>query len=333
MALLANGAEVQLIARDLGLEIRSLLRTEIPVRLLTAPEASHADLGNGPSHLAWAQVSQARDVADTLAALALSDWRPDFVVVDHYAFDARWHEAVRAATCARIAVVDDLGDRALAADLLVDHNWHPDHILKYSRRLTRPTQLLAGPTFALLDPTYATAPRYLPQVHVASIGVFMGGSDAADAASRVLDAIEATVFNGRIELVSTSANPNLSRLEARLSNPNLTLTLDQPDLAAFFARHDLHVGAGGGATWERFCIGAPSILLSFARNHDHVLEPLRDLGLAAVLPMGWSQPDLVLAIESLLMDHGRRERFSSRGQSFVDGRGCERVADQLVNAE
>ena len=70
--------------------------------------------------------------------------------------------------------------------------------------------------------------------------------------------------NGPIEVVSTSANPHLRGLAAQVRADSLArLSVDLHDLAAFHARHDLQIGASGGATWERCCVGVPS--LSMAR--------------------------------------------------------------------
>lgn len=330
LALEACGAQVRLLTRDLGLNTGALVRSGLPIHTLPTPVSISPDLGPGPPHLAWAGVPQSVDADDTLEAFSNASWWPDIVVVDHYALDASWHLAIQAATDGRIVVIDDLADRMLAADYLVDHNWHRDHQAKYRQRLLRPTRLLAGPNYALLDPAYATAPRNPARGQVESIGVFMGGSDAADTASRVLDAIALTNFLGTVEVVSTSANPHLPRLSRRLAAGSMTLTLDEPNLAAFFARHDLHIGAGGGATWERFCIGAPSILLSFAVNHDRVLEPLRTSGLARVLLDGWGVVELAAAIDELISAPDLRQEFSGKGQALVDGRGCQRVANQLL---
>ncbi len=330
-ALAAEGADVRFFTRDLGVDTAALLSPAVALHKLPAPSAPPSLPYDGPAHLAWAGVSQDRDVADMLGAMG-SEWSPDLVIVDHYAFDARWHEAVHARTGARIAVIDDLGDRPITADFFIDHNWHEDFGRKYAGRLARPAEMLTGPGYALLDPLYATAPRHVPHDSVGSIGIFMGGGDAATSTAHVLDAIEAAGFDGAIEVVSTSANPHLDALRERLAgNEKAVLSLDLPDLAAFFARHDLHVGAGGGATWERFCIGAPSVLLSFALNHDHVLLPLRQLGLAEALPLGWDAKDLAGAIAKLASDPQLRRDFSVRGQSLVDGRGCQRVADRLMD--
>lgn len=47
-----------------------------------------------------------------------------------------------------------------------------------------------------------------------------------------------------------------------------------PDLSAFFGRYDLQIGAGGGATWERCFVGAPTLAVAYADNHAPVLAPL-----------------------------------------------------------
>ncbi|MBL9066188.1 MAG: UDP-2,4-diacetamido-2,4,6-trideoxy-beta-L-altropyranose hydrolase [Sphingopyxis sp.] len=327
------GADVHLFARKLGVDTAALLSPTLALHELPAPPRSVPTSPDAPAHLVWARVSQERDVADMSAAIDSIGlgWLPDIVIVDHYAFDARWHNALRGRTGAKIAVIDDLGDRSIAADFVIDHNWHHDFYRKYAGRFVRPAELLVGPGFALLDPHYATVPRHISRDLVGSIGIFMGGSDAANSTARVLDAIETIAFKGHVEVVSTSANPNLGALRERLAdNPYARLSLDLPNLADFFARHDLHIGAGGGATWERFCVGAPSILLSFALNHDQVLLPLQQLALAEVLPLGWNQNDLVAAVTKLCADPALRRNFSERGLSLVDGGGCQRVANRLM---
>ena len=116
--------------------------------------------------------------ADATAA-SLRDWRPDWIVVDHYRLDARWHGVLKATLPVRIAAIDDLADRPLAVDLLVDHNHARDHRAKYAGRLPPGTRLLAGPRHALLSPKYAAATGYRFRESVKSIGIFMGGVDAA----------------------------------------------------------------------------------------------------------------------------------------------------------
>lgn len=255
------------------------------------------------------------------------------VIVDHYLLDARWHRSV-AAGGLRVAAIDDLADRPLDVSLLIDHNYAADHAAKYHGRLAPATRLLAGPRFALLGPSYASAPRHaVREGDVASIGIFMGGADAAGISGVAIDACRRHAgFAGPIEVATTRANPHLAQLRQRCNkDAALTLTVDAPDLAAFFARHDLQIGAGGGATWERCCIGAPTLVLRGAANQDAVIPALSALGAVAALPDSGppTAQSVGHALRPLLGDANTRRRMAAASRALVDGLGARRVALHL----
>jgi UDP-2,4-diacetamido-2,4,6-trideoxy-beta-L-altropyranose hydrolase len=320
MALRAARAEVVFVSRDLGVDPAPRLRG-FPLECLPAEG----------SEVPWE-----RDAQQTVAALAPRP--PAWIVVDHYALDARWHRTVAAALQADVAVIDDLADRPLRARLLVDHNLaEPDHRHKYAGRTVPATRILGGPRYALLAPAYADAPRHRVHATVRSIGVFMGGADGANASTLVLRAVrERAGFQGPVEIATTSANPHRDALAQLASQwPRTSLLLDQPDLAGFFARHDLQIGAGGGALWERCCIGAPTLALAVAPNQLQSIPLLGSTGAVATLP-----PDTPLAIDTvgtavarLLADAACRQALHRRSLALVDGRGAQRVALQLLASQ
>lgn len=319
------------VCRRLDTVAEQVLATaQVPVRWLSPAKAHFHPGANDPPHAAWAGVPQAQDADETVIALA--DWRPETVVVDHYAFDARWHQAVRAALGCRLLVIDDTADRALDADALLDHNWHADHRAKYAGRLLREPLWLCGPRFALLGSAYQCAPRYRFHDPVRSIGIFMGGTDPDGVSGRALAACRAAGFSGPVEVVSTSANPHLAALrDACAADGRAALTLDEPDLAAFFARHDLQIGAGGGATWERCCIGVPSLTLAFSENQKIVMEALSPLGVARV--SGAANGEIEMAIRQLFDCPEMRQRMVGLSTDLVDGFGGMRVALSLLGSD
>src|SRR5688572_29117437 len=83
-ALRQAGAHVEFITRALGIDSAAKIQSAgFPVHLLSAPAGSVQD--SNPPHADWAGVSWQQDAEDTIRALRKADW----VVVDHYAFDAR----------------------------------------------------------------------------------------------------------------------------------------------------------------------------------------------------------------------------------------------------
>ncbi|WP_114970659.1 UDP-2,4-diacetamido-2,4,6-trideoxy-beta-L-altropyranose hydrolase [Rhodoferax ferrireducens] len=325
-ALIEQGAQVSLIARALdGVAAQVLRDAPCPVRWLPAPSGDVPTDSTSTPHAAWAGVSWTQDADDT--ANALRTERPDWLVVDHYAFDVRWHDALRASQDCRLLVIDDTADRALAPDALLDHNWAPDHRTKYAGRLAREPHWLAGPRYALLSPAYRNAPRYAFQPEVRSIGIFMGGTDPDGISARVLVACRSADFSGLVEVVSTSANPHLSALrDACTGAGHATLTLDQTDLVAFFTRHDLQIGAGGGATWERCSIGAPTLAIAVATNQSAVVPGLASLGAVCAA----TEATLTSTLRELIQNPMARQALATRAATLVDGRGAQRVALHLL---
>lgn len=327
-ALKSGGAEPCFVTRELGVPSLSIIEAagQEAVKL---PDPRPGFTGDPTiPHSAWAGVDGATDAADTLAAL--HGWEPDWVVVDSYAFGADWHDAVRSSLGCRIAAIDDVPDRDFSCDLLIDHNYADDHRRKYSGRLDPSVPLLGGPRYALLGPAFAEGPRYLFSEEVRSIGLFMGGIDLGNVSAQVLDALANAGFSGPVEIVSTSANPNLAELdEAAARRPDTRLSLDLPDLAAFFARHDLQIGAGGGATWERCCVGAPTLLLVIAENQKAVAPQLASAGIVAT-PGSLDRAEIARSVGALLRDSSRRRTLSERARALVDGRGAVRVACSLL---
>jgi spore coat polysaccharide biosynthesis predicted glycosyltransferase SpsG len=164
--------------------------------------------------------------------------------------------------------------------------------------------------------------------------VYFGGSDPLDATTLALDAMALTPLS-RLSL-DVVVGPGY-RHEARLARQlgswcDATLHLALPHLAGLLARADLAIGAGGTTTWERMCLGVPSVVLSVADNQRESCESLKRAGLieyAGALG-ALDRERLRELLVQVLEDAGRREALSARGLAMVDGLGAMRVADLML---
>ena len=333
-ALIELGAKVDLLTRRLDSVAPHILSgqaftNDLFIRWLPLPACAFISDDNGPPHQSWAGVQWTQDVEDVLVALCNDV--PDWLVIDHYAFDERWHAAVRHGLGCRVLVIDDTADRMLDADALLDQNWDSNHFIKYKGNLRQEPTWLTGPHFALLDKAFLNTPRYRFHHEVRSLGLFMGGTDPGGLSAKILHTCRESGFSGLIEVVSTSANPHLAALRRECAaSPDTLLTLDEPNLAHFFARHDLQIGAGGSATWEKCCMAVPFIAMVIASNQRHVLEPLRNLGILQIAEE--RAYDLVRQISALIVNPEARRLMSERSSMLVDGNGIYRVANFLIDA-
>jgi|LauGreDrversion4_2_1035121.scaffolds.fasta_scaffold06680_2 UDP-2,4-diacetamido-2,4,6-trideoxy-beta-L-altropyranose hydrolase len=331
-ALLERGAKVHLLVRQLD-DVAAQVLQKIPafkdfkIHWLPRPNFGYFFEEGAPPNQHWSGVAWSKDVSDVIAVM--QNIRPEWMIVDHYAFDEKWHGAVCQSLGCKLLVIDDLADRSLDTDVLLDQNWDSNHEGKYIGRLRRDPAWLTGPTFALLDKIYYNTLPYQFKDEVKSIGIFMGGTDPEGASLKALYASRKSGFLGPVEVATISANPHLPSLRNYCSNSvNTMLTIDEPNLAHFFFRHDLHIGAGGSATWERCCMGAPTIAMALAENQRTVLEPLRGMDVLEIAE-GFDER-FQKQIHALIANPELRRVMYEKSRRLVDGAGVYRVANFLL---
>ncbi|MCK6529422.1 UDP-2,4-diacetamido-2,4,6-trideoxy-beta-L-altropyranose hydrolase [Myxococcota bacterium] len=280
------------------------------------------------------EVAPGRDDAALTGELALrlgAGW----VAADGYAFDAPWQEAVRASG-ARLLVVDDYGHAGeWPAEVVLNPNLGADPA-RYGRRAPH-TRLLLGPRFALLRREFLA--RRGDAARDRSAGrrllVTLGGSDPADATSRVLDALD-LLPPGELEttVVLGAAHPRREVLRARLAAAGIRGVEATDDMAGLMAWADMAVSAGGSTCWELAFMGVPALVLVVADNQRGATRALHAAGCVESLgeaPAWAGRPAVVAgALRSLVGDGARRRSMAERLRALVDGRGAERVVGAMV---
>ena len=121
-ALRANGAECHFITRDHPGHLLELIRHHdftvavLPAEPLPAPSNTQVphERAKEPAHAKWLGSDWKTDADQTRAVLA--QLQPDWLVVDHYALDQRWENALRP-NFKQLLVIDDLADRSHQCEL------------------------------------------------------------------------------------------------------------------------------------------------------------------------------------------------------------------------
>jgi UDP-2,4-diacetamido-2,4,6-trideoxy-beta-L-altropyranose hydrolase len=283
----------------------------------------------------WVGCDPGEDALQTIARLRTRGGLPwDCLVVDHYGLGLSWERALRP-WVRRILAIDDL-DREHDADLVLDQNLWPNHATRYSGRVPKHCVKLFGPHYALLRPEYARARVTLGtrgcEVH--RILVFFGGADPDDVTSAALEALRDPAFaHLAVDVVVGPANPRRDRLQglARLL-PGAEVYGPLPHLADLMASADLALGAGGTTTWERCCLGLPSLVVTIAENQEGFTRTLHEAG--ALIWLGTSRSvgarEIRKGLARLIADAGKRREMADRARALTDGNGTQRVADLLL---
>ncbi len=285
------------------------------------------------AHAHWLGATQEADALDCVRVL--QNWLPDWLVVDHYALDARW-ERLQRPHCDRLMVIDDLADRAHDCDLLLDQNLgrQPQD---YAERVPSGCQILVGPKYALLRPEFAAlrddslSRRAEPQLQ--QLLISMGGVDNDNATGRILDALKDCPLptDCRIQVVMGGTAPWLDEVRriAKQMPWETDVLVNVRNMAELMANSDLAIGAAGATSWERCCLGLPALMVVLAENQRPIADALDQAGAAKLFQVAESKNMLPQIIASLIAGTSKLRSMTSSGISTTDGRGTARFVDLL----
>ena len=254
----------------------------------------------------------------------------DLTVVDHYGLGRDWHLAARSWS-RLIMVIDDLANSPADADLVLNQNLgeSPD---AYADLVPDGCRLLVGPEYALLRPEFARERASMRERRqVDRLLVFLGGSDEPDVTATAARA--GVGLAGEIDVVVGAAYPHWAALRTWAERePRVTLHRNVPGIARLMARADLSIGAPGSASWERCCLGLPSILITLADNQRRAAEALARAG--AAVDLGWHDGVTVErlsgALAALARSPSRLASMSRSAAAVTDGRGTQRVEREIM---
>ncbi|MFD2190060.1 UDP-2,4-diacetamido-2,4,6-trideoxy-beta-L-altropyranose hydrolase [Pistricoccus aurantiacus] len=335
-ALREQGAECHFLCRAHPGHLIEAIRLQkfethvLPMASLTAPKPESP---SSLAHADWLGASWQEDAR--WSRELIEGLRPDWLVVDHYALDRCWEEAVLPPGC-RLLVIDDLADREHRCDLLLDQNLGRQAD-DYAGRVPAHCTRLIGPRYALLRPEFARlresslARRAMPRLK--QLLISMGGIDKDNATGAVLDALGDCPLpkDCRISVVMGGNAPWLAQVKDQAATmPWPTeVAVNVTDMAERMVQADLAIGAAGSTSWERCCLGLPTLMVVLAENQRIIAEALDSAGAAVAfdslsaisqLPTCWQG---VICPENLA-------RMNMTAAMVTDGKGAAVVLQHMT---
>jgi UDP-2,4-diacetamido-2,4,6-trideoxy-beta-L-altropyranose hydrolase len=322
-ALAVHGTRALFLTRSQAARLAPLIEANgHAVRHLLDPEQSDATTP-------WLPTSWQHDAEQTEEAIREAG-PVDWLVVDHYGLDARW-ERLQRAQVPRILAIDDVADRPHDCDLLLDQNLVAAMETRYAKLVAATCTQLLGPRYALLRPQFAEARRRLAprSGELRRVLICYGGSDPSNETTKTLNAIKHLAADDlAIDVVIGASNPHVTEVAALCQAlPRVDLHRGADNMAELMARADLAVGAGGVMSWERCCLGLPTLAVDIAANQVGALTALAAAGALTYLgsASGVDATRMAAELGALMQDRGRIRAMGEAALALVDGEGTERV--------
>tara|TARA_B100000378_G_scaffold148534_1_gene119941 strand:+ start:1306 stop:2406 length:1101 start_codon:yes stop_codon:yes gene_type:complete len=282
----------------------------------------------------WLGVPWQEDARQTLDALKA--WKPDWLVVDHYALDAKWERAL-ADAAGKIMVIDDLANRPHECAMLLDQNLGRAGS-DYDGLVPVGCQRLTGPRYALLRPEFAKLReqslkrRRNPELR--RILVSLGGVDRTNVTGRVLEALSESALprSTELDIIMGAAAPYLDdvRQQAARLPFQATVSVNVKDMAQRMCLADLSIGAAGSTSWERCCMGLPSVTVILAENQREIAEALAKYKAGLLVDIPQFTEELTGLIKMYAGDVEMRQLLSQNAAQVCDGGGADRVVSAFT---
>jgi UDP-2,4-diacetamido-2,4,6-trideoxy-beta-L-altropyranose hydrolase len=273
--------------------------------------------------------SVAAGAAGTLELLRRSP-APSILVVDDYGVDERSFATWRPRAGA-LVVVDDLADRVLDADMVINGGPSARQLVY---RTAAGCQMLLGPEYALLRSTFRDWPARPVAARVSRVLVTLGGADPSGFTEPVVRAVRRALFAASIDVIVGplfGPTPGLDALA--VGDVHLHRGIDDP--AGLMAEAELAVSGGGQTLYELAATGLPTVAICLASNQEGNLSALALVPTLVRAPVpdaaasdDWS--GVTHAVGALASDHELRHRMSEAGRKLFDGRGADRVAARIL---
>jgi UDP-2,4-diacetamido-2,4,6-trideoxy-beta-L-altropyranose hydrolase len=318
-ALAPYTSEISFISRTAQGDLHEFVRSK-GVEIFSLPTSISINDDYCP-HSSWLESHWQEDVALTSHYLSDTEW----LIVDSYAIDSRWEEALRG-SYRRLMVIDDLADRSHRCDLLLDQNYYTDSLQRYETLVNQDCNLLLGPHYALLRDEFKSVRSHTSRTFTSTkrnVLVFFGGADCANETGKALAGLSR--YEGEVIVVVGKSNPHYLTLQKFCeNNSNFSLLRAVDNMAQIMASVDVAIGAGGATTLERMTLGLPSLCWPIALNQVKVIQDLSSAGVVKL-----TTPEDLCDDINLLQEEELRS-MSTLGSSMCDANGCQRVVARLL---
>lgn len=253
------------------------------------------------------------------------------IVVDHYGLTKKWHSLVKAVS-GPIFAIDDLADRELECEVIIDQNVSSEDKGEYRSLVPDGCVALLGPKYAILRAEFYEQRASRTRERKNRILIYFGAFDRLNLCSRVARKIRSRSKDISISVVAGNQYSYTSLSKEFKDDRLVDIVVNPSSMAELMIEADIAIGAAGTTSWERACVGLPAIIVSVATNQDRVGREIQKTGAGIFLGrIGQVSTDKIVSTMEKTMSNDRElQRMSEKGMALVDGMGASRVSRKIT---
>lgn len=322
------GADVHFVCRDhLG---RGFLCEGISEHILD-PGVEILETSQLADYSQWLGVTAYEDLGQTLEVID-SIGPVDVFVSDHYSLNGDYHKRVPA----KIHLAfDDLANSSFYCDFLLNQN--PNMTEKsYEDFADSSAELLLGPEFAPLAQKFPLnrPDSFRNLTSVKTVGVYLGGSDPTGETLKIVRAFRQIKPDFCLNILLSKKHSTWGEVSSIAEEMDtVKLSGFQEDMCQFWLENDVVIGAVGVSSWERACLGIPSLIVISADNQKAVAENLHINKQNFLVGNGrdLTEKNWQSILQQRFSDLNLLNQLAENSFQLTDGRGAQRVYEKIIS--
>ncbi len=237
----------------------------------------------------------------------------------------------------KIIFMDDLKEAVYSADLVINYNIYALK-LSYAEQYSNTARLLVGPAYTPLREEFGNV-RRIQRKKPKDVLITTGGSDYCNMAGVLIECLEESRLFTRLKFhVIVGAFSPYKEESEKLKGKynNVCLYQNVTRMSEIMNQCDVAISAGGTTLYELCACGIPAICFTFADNQILGAKEMQNQGIlyyaGDIRENKKGCLDFIIGkLQLLIHDYNLRESLTARMVQLVDGRGADKIAQEIMS--
>lgn len=254
--------------------------------------------------------------------------KPDVIVVDSYNVTNQYFDRLRSFTKC-LLYIDDVAAFSYHVDVVLNPNFSGSY-MKYEKGMGG-QKFFLGVKYCLLREEFTNMQKHRIEQQVTDVLITTGAADPENMSLKIAYACFSIDRDMVLHIVVGKAfvhKRSLEELQRQMSN--VILYENPPKMSEIMQKCDLAIAAGGSTLYELSSCGIPTLAFIYAENQRLGVELLEQDGYIGNLGdcEHWEK-NFASNWQQIVFDYQLRKKMSEKMQKLVDGRGADRVVEEL----
>ena len=223
-----------------------------------------------------------KDANETIKFIKQNNIKADILIVDNYEIDEEWEKLVKTYV-KKLVVIDDLANKKHYCDALINQVYGVE-TSKYRDLVPKNCQLFLGSKYIILRPQFLIERNKLTTKinfsKITDLHIFFSSNDNNGLTIKYSELLLNNFPDINLHLSVGNYFINLNRLKDLSSkNKRINWVQNNPNIEKQLSKCQIAIGTPGMITWERACLGIPSIQFGTKDFQNDILVKLSEYGL------------------------------------------------------